>query len=84
MDRFPTKDLGRVSDAEPGGLRPSSRQIECLNRIAAGETSAEIALALGVSRRAVDEYVGVARARLGVRSGSQAVAVGISLNIIEN
>ncbi len=62
--------------------RLSARQIECLTRIAAGETSAEIALALGVSRRTVDEYVGAACTRLGVRSRSQAVAVGISLNII--
>jgi DNA-binding CsgD family transcriptional regulator len=71
-----------VASSEPTTARLSARQIECLTRIAAGETSAEIALALGVSRRTVDEYVGAACARLGVRSRSQAVAVCISQNII--
>lgn len=58
------------------------RQIQCLTRIAAGESSAQIALALGLSKRTVDEHVRDACAKLGVRKRSQAVAKTISLGII--
>jgi DNA-binding CsgD family transcriptional regulator len=58
------------------------RQIECLQRIACGETSAQIAAALGLSVRTVDHYVGAACSRFGVRSRAQAVAIAIQQNII--
>jgi DNA-binding CsgD family transcriptional regulator len=61
----------------------TARQLECLTRIARGETSAEIGLALGLSKRTVDEYVGDACVRLGVKNRAQAVAVSIGLNIID-
>lgn len=60
----------------------SARQLECLRRIAGGETSAHIALSLGLSRRTVDHYVGDACAKLGVRTRAQAVAKAISLGLI--
>jgi DNA-binding CsgD family transcriptional regulator len=60
----------------------TARQIECLQRIAAGETSAEIAAELGLSKRTVDHYVGSACDRLGVRTRAQAVAIAIHTNII--
>ena len=63
-------------------VRVSRRQLECLTRIAAGETSAEIGEALGLSVRTVDHYVGAACARLGVRSRAQAVARVIWLELI--
>jgi DNA-binding CsgD family transcriptional regulator len=60
----------------------SSRQVECLRRIAAGESSAEIAATLGISSRTVDHYVGSACAKLGARSRAQAVVTAIRLDII--
>jgi DNA-binding CsgD family transcriptional regulator len=61
----------------------SPRQLECLEMIAAGETSAEIARVLGVSRRTVDHYVANTCARLGVRNRTQAVAKAIVDGLIE-
>ncbi len=66
--------------SEPGPL--TARQLECLERIAAGETSAEIALALGLSKRTVDHYVTHACERLGVRNRTQAVAKAVSEGMI--
>ncbi len=60
----------------------SARQLECLRRIAAGETSAMIALDLGLSTRTVDHYVGHACARLGARSRAQAVAAAIKMGLL--
>jgi DNA-binding CsgD family transcriptional regulator len=64
----------------PKALSP--RQIECLRRIASGETSNDIATALGLSSRTVDHYISNACSRLGVRSRSQAVARAIGLGVI--
>lgn len=61
----------------------SPRQFECLEMVARGETSAGIALLLGVSRRTVDHYIADACARLGVRNRTQAVAKAIVEGIIE-
>jgi DNA-binding CsgD family transcriptional regulator len=60
------------------------RQLECLARIARGETSAEISSALGVSRRTIDHYVANAFVRLGVRNRTQAVAKAITFGLIES
>jgi len=61
----------------------SARQIECLRRVAKGDSSIEIAAALGLSVRTVDHYVGAACAKLGARSRAQAVARAIRLGWIE-
>jgi DNA-binding CsgD family transcriptional regulator len=61
----------------------SPRQLECLKRIAAGETSMRIAASLGISPRTVDHYVALACAKLGVRTRAQAVAHVIVLKIID-
>jgi DNA-binding CsgD family transcriptional regulator len=58
------------------------RQLECLAMVARGETSAEIAHALGVSRRTIDHYVANACARLGVRNRVQAVAKAVADGLI--
>ena len=63
-------------------VKLSPRQIECLSRIARGETSAEIAVALGLSKRTIDHYVNSACGRLGVRNRAQAVAIAISEGLI--
>ena len=56
----------------------SARQVECLLRISRGETSAEIAAALGLSRHTVDHYIGGACAKLGAKTRAQAVAIAIA------
>lgn len=63
-------------------VKLSPRQRECLLRISAGETSADIARALGLSVRTVDHYVGAACVRLEVRSRAQAVARAMRLKLI--
>ena len=58
------------------------RQVEGLRRIAAGETSAEIAAALGLSRHIVDHYISAACDRLGAKSPTHIVATAIALGWI--
>jgi DNA-binding CsgD family transcriptional regulator len=60
----------------------SARQVECLQRIAVGESSHQIAASLGLSPRTVDHYVGAACAKLGARSRAQAVVTAIRLRLI--
>ncbi len=60
----------------------SPRQIECLRLAAAGKTSNEIAAALGLSSRTVDQYVGEACERLKVRNRTQAVAKAVELGLL--
>lgn len=66
-----------------GITKLSPRQLQCLEMIAGGQTSAEIAQALGVSRRTIDHYVANACARLGVRNRTQAVAKAIVDGLIK-
>lgn len=61
----------------------SRRQVECLEMVARGKTSAEIANAMGVSRRTIDHYVADTCVRLGVRNRTQAVAKAIVDGLIE-
>ncbi|WP_414695004.1 LuxR C-terminal-related transcriptional regulator [Phenylobacterium sp.] len=60
----------------------SPRQIECLRLAAAGKTSSEIAIVLGISSRTVDQYVGEACERLKVRNRIQAVAKALRLGLL--
>lgn len=62
-------------------LRLSPRQVECLRLAAAGRTSVEIAAALGLSSRTVDQYFGEACERLKVRNRVQAVAKAVELGL---
>ncbi|MCI3133361.1 response regulator transcription factor [Phenylobacterium aquaticum] len=64
--------------------RLSPRQIECLRLAASGRTSVEIAAALGLSSRTVDQYVGEACERLKVRNRVQAVAKALELGLLSN
>ena len=59
------------------------RQLECLRRIAAGQTTQEIALELGLSRHTVDHYVASACAKLHARSRAHAVAIAIARNLLD-
>ena len=60
----------------------SLRQVECLRRIANGETSMEIARALHLSPHTVDHYIGEACDRLGARTRAHAVALALALRLI--
>jgi len=68
--------------AESVGSQLSPRQIECLRLAAAGKTSSEIAIMLGISSRTVDQYVGEACERLKVRNRIQAVAKALTLGLL--
>jgi len=61
----------------------TARQCECLQRIARGQTTAEIAAALNLSRHTVDHYIGAACDRLRAKSRAHAVATAIALEIIK-
>lgn len=70
--------------AESVGSQLSPRQIECLRLAAAGKTSSEIAIVLGISSRTVDQYVGEACERLKVRNRTQAVAKALTLGLLSD
>jgi LuxR family transcriptional regulator of spore coat protein len=55
----------------------SPRQRECLALARHGQTSQQIAAALNLSPRTVDQYFGDAFRRLGARNRAQAVAEAV-------
>ena len=59
------------------------RELECLRRIADGQTTLEIACALGLSRHTVDHYIGTACHKLRARTRAQAVVIAIATKIID-
>jgi DNA-binding CsgD family transcriptional regulator len=62
----------------------SPRQTACLQLVAAGHSSPEIARTLGISSRTVNQHITDACLRLHVRRRVQAVAFGVKLGLISN
>jgi len=60
----------------------SRREIEVLEHVSRGETSKEIAAALGIRERTVNWHVAQAFARLGVGSRAEAVALAMERGIV--
>jgi DNA-binding CsgD family transcriptional regulator len=60
--------------AEPAAALLSPRQLECLKWVRAGKSSSDIGDILGLSARTVDEHLGEACRKLGVKTRIQAVA----------
>ena len=60
----------------------SRREIEVLEHVAIGQTSKEIALALGIRERTVNWHIGKAFAKLGAGSRAQAVALAMEHGIL--
>lgn len=58
----------------------TERQLECLEWVAQGKSSADIAGILGLSKRTVDEHLSVVCEKLGVKSRVQAVRKLSSIN----
>ena len=69
-----------MTESRPQLLSP--RQLECLQLAAQGLTSPEIARALGISARTVDQYMAEACVRLEVRNRVQAVAKAVALGLV--
>ena len=64
------------------GMSLSRREIEVLEHVARGETSKEIASALGIGERTVNWHIAQAFARLGAGSRSEAVALAMERGIV--
>jgi NarL family two-component system response regulator YdfI len=60
----------------------SRRETEVLEHVARGETSKEIAAALGIRLRTVNWHIAQAFARLGAGSRSEAVAIAMERGIL--
>lgn len=83
--------LGLVAQLAPLAIpvRPkkkqvlTNRQIECLKWIRQGKTNWEISQILGISEHTVHEHLEQARARLGVRTTTQAVLEAVILGLVE-
>jgi LuxR family transcriptional regulator, quorum-sensing system regulator BjaR1 len=65
-----------------GGFKLSPREIECIEWVAAGKTSWEIGMILGISVDTVSEYLKSASKKLGTCSRAHLVARSHRLNII--
>ena len=70
------------------GLRPVSRlltqrQKDCLRWAARGKSSTDIGAILNISRNTVDEHLGNACLRLGVRTRLQAALMAARLGLID-
>jgi DNA-binding CsgD family transcriptional regulator len=71
--------------AESRFFRPvklSRRERECLYWAAKGKTFGEIATILTLSERTVKFYLDIARHKLGAMNITEAVAKGVSMNIL--
>jgi LuxR family quorum-sensing system transcriptional regulator CciR len=68
----------------PAAASLTLRQTQCLAWVAAGKTSAEIGVILGLSALSVDTYVKAARKALGVRTRAQAAATAAKPAIEQN
>ena len=64
------------------GSQLSPREIEILRHIAVGETSKEIALALGIRERTVNWHIANVFAKLGAGSRAQAVAMAMEQGVV--
>lgn len=63
------------------GLSP--RELECLAWVSQGKSSTDIGAILGLSARTVDSYLEKAASKLGVRTRTEAVAVGVRRGLID-
>jgi len=64
------------------GMSLSRREIEVLEHVARGETSKEIAAALGIRERTVNWHISQTFTRLGAGSRSEAVAIAMERGIV--
>jgi NarL family two-component system response regulator YdfI len=60
----------------------SRREIEVLEHVARGETSKEIALALGIRERTVNWHIAKTFAKLGAESRPQAIALAMERGFV--
>jgi LuxR family transcriptional regulator, quorum-sensing system regulator BjaR1 len=65
-----------------GGLKLAPREIECIKWVAAGKTSWEIGMILGISAETVSDYLKSASKRLGTSSRAHLVAKSHRLKMI--
>ena len=64
------------------GSSLSRREVEILRHVALGETSKEIALALGIGERTVNWHIANAFTKLGAQSRAEAVAMAIEQGVV--
>jgi LuxR family quorum sensing-dependent transcriptional regulator len=76
--------LTRQQQGAPTARSPklSPREIECLKWTAAGKTTWEISVILGLSNRTVDEYLASAASKLGAVNRVQTVAEALRRSVI--
>lgn len=67
----------------PAEVRLSRRQTECLAWVEEGKSAVDIGAILGLSGRTVEEYIGKACEKLGVRTRVQAVVRARRLGLLD-
>lgn len=81
---------GMFSGSAEGGAKPenqscalTTRQLECLAWVRAGKSSNDIAGILGISVHVVNEHIGNACRRLGVRTRTQGVVKALLEGLLQ-
>lgn len=64
------------------GTTPTRGELQVLKRLALGDSQIEAAARMGKSQETVRKQAKMARARLGAKTNTQAVAIAISLDLI--
>jgi DNA-binding CsgD family transcriptional regulator len=59
------------------------REIEVLTRVAQGETARQVALSLGITKRTVAAHMQSICEKLNSTNGAQAVAIAVTLDLIQ-
>ena len=82
----PTEDMIVAMDAEPAQLplaeHLTTREVEVLRLVALGHGNKEVAAQLGVSEHTVKFHVSSVLAKLGARSRTEAVTIGILRGLV--
>jgi DNA-binding CsgD family transcriptional regulator len=81
-DESPEPGLRPLAPTPGPIVQLSPRQVECLRRIALGQTTAEIAIALGLSPHTVNHYVDSACDKLQAKTRAHAVATALERNLL--
>ncbi|MEM7002695.1 MAG: helix-turn-helix transcriptional regulator [Pseudomonadota bacterium] len=63
-------------------LQPTPRELECLNAVAQGMNTAEIAALLGISNRTVDHHLANVMRKLNTRTRAESTGVAVALGLI--
>lgn len=69
--------------AAKGSPQLTPRELGCLHLLAEGNGAKSVAYRLGITTKTCQHYIASAKSKLGARNAVHAVAIAISLNLLD-